>query len=87
MTYDDVSFSYGGDMRALDAHLDRHRARQMAAFVGASGAGKTTLTYLLPRLYDAGEGHIRAELAASEPRHVFGALFGRRKPPDDDGSD
>jgi ATP-binding cassette subfamily B protein len=31
---------------------------QLAALVGPSGAGKTTVTYLLPRLYDPTEGHI-----------------------------
>ncbi len=31
---------------------------QLIAFVGPSGAGKTTITYLLPRLYDPTEGRI-----------------------------
>jgi ATP-binding cassette subfamily B protein len=31
---------------------------QVAALVGPSGAGKTTITYLLPRLYDPTEGQI-----------------------------
>lgn len=31
---------------------------QLVALVGASGAGKTTITYLLPRLYDPTEGRI-----------------------------
>jgi ATP-binding cassette subfamily B protein len=31
---------------------------QVAALVGPSGAGKTTITYLLPRLYDPTEGEI-----------------------------
>ncbi len=31
---------------------------QLIALVGPSGAGKTTITYLLPRLYDPGEGQV-----------------------------
>jgi ATP-binding cassette, subfamily B, bacterial len=31
---------------------------QLAALVGPSGAGKTTITYLLPRLYDPSSGRI-----------------------------
>mgnify|MGYP005852674141 CR=1 FL=1 len=34
------------------------RPGQLVALVGPSGAGKTTVTYLLPRLYDPTEGHI-----------------------------
>jgi ATP-binding cassette subfamily B protein len=34
------------------------RPGQLAALVGPSGAGKTTITYLLPRLYDPTEGCI-----------------------------
>jgi ATP-binding cassette subfamily B protein len=34
------------------------RPGQLAALVGPSGAGKTTVTYLLPRLYDPTEGSI-----------------------------
>ena len=31
---------------------------ELAALVGPSGAGKTTISYLLPRLYDPAEGTI-----------------------------
>lgn len=34
---------------------------QLAALVGPSGAGKTTTTYMIPRLYDPTEGHIRID--------------------------
>lgn len=34
---------------------------QLAAFVGPSGAGKTTLCYLVPRLYDVDEGAVRVD--------------------------
>lgn len=34
------------------------RAGQLVALVGPSGAGKTTITYLIPRLYDPTEGQI-----------------------------
>ncbi|MCC7353209.1 MAG: ABC transporter ATP-binding protein [Anaerolineae bacterium] len=34
------------------------RPGQLVALVGPSGAGKTTITYLLPRLYDPTEGRI-----------------------------
>ncbi|HEX6844487.1 MAG TPA: ABC transporter ATP-binding protein, partial [Actinomycetota bacterium] len=34
---------------------------QLAALVGPSGAGKTTITYLVPRLYDAQRGTVRID--------------------------
>ncbi|MEX0754398.1 MAG: ABC transporter ATP-binding protein [Actinomycetota bacterium] len=34
---------------------------QLAALVGPSGAGKTTITYLVPRLYDVGRGSVRID--------------------------
>jgi ATP-binding cassette subfamily B protein len=44
--------------QALD-HISFHvQPGQLVALVGPSGAGKTTLTYLIPRLYDPSEGRI-----------------------------
>jgi ATP-binding cassette, subfamily B, bacterial len=43
---------------ALDHISFSVHAGQLVALVGPSGAGKTTLTYLIPRLYDPTEGRI-----------------------------
>jgi ATP-binding cassette subfamily B protein len=43
---------------ALDALNFRAAPGQLVALVGPSGAGKTTLTYLIPRLYDPTSGRI-----------------------------
>jgi ATP-binding cassette subfamily B protein len=46
---------------ALDSVSFRASAGQLVALVGPSGAGKTTMTYLIPRLYDPTEGVIRID--------------------------
>ncbi|MEP7356152.1 MAG: ABC transporter ATP-binding protein, partial [Anaerolineales bacterium] len=46
---------------ALDHVSFEVRPGQLVALVGPSGAGKTTLTYLIPRLYDPTEGRILIE--------------------------
>ena len=43
---------------ALDGVSLEVRPGQLAAFVGPSGAGKTSISYLIPRLYDATEGRV-----------------------------
>jgi ATP-binding cassette subfamily B protein len=43
---------------ALDQVSFRAASGQLVALVGPSGAGKTTLTYLIPRLYDPTQGRI-----------------------------
>jgi ATP-binding cassette subfamily B protein len=58
VTYEDVSFSYADGIAALSDVSLEIPPGHVAALVGPSGAGKTTLTYLLPRLYDAGAGRV-----------------------------
>lgn len=62
IVYRDVSFSYSGDASDKDKVLDglnlTIRAGETVAFVGPSGAGKTTICSLLPRFYDVTAGAI-----------------------------
>jgi ATP-binding cassette subfamily B protein len=46
---------------ALEGITFTARAGQLVALVGPSGAGKTTVTYLIPRLYDPTSGTIRID--------------------------
>ncbi|WP_245727709.1 ABC transporter ATP-binding protein [Streptomyces vietnamensis] len=43
----------------LDGLTFRAPAGKLTALVGPSGAGKTTITHLVPRLYDPNEGRVR----------------------------
>ncbi|HEY7563627.1 MAG TPA: ABC transporter ATP-binding protein [Acidimicrobiia bacterium] len=46
---------------ALENVSFRIQPGQLVALVGPSGAGKTTISYLIPRLYDVNEGEIRLD--------------------------
>jgi ATP-binding cassette subfamily B protein len=56
---DDVRFRYDADSPwTLDGVTLDVPAGALVAFVGPSGAGKTTTSYLVPRLYDVDEGRV-----------------------------
>lgn len=56
--YEQVSFGYREDSTVLNTIALSVRAGETVAFVGTSGAGKTTLCSLLLRFYEADEGRI-----------------------------
>ncbi len=58
LTFENVSFSYRGDIPVLENISFEIPAKKMYAIVGATGVGKTTLTALLPRFYDPIKGRI-----------------------------
>ncbi len=53
-----VSFSYGGNSKALDDVSFVADPGQTIALVGKSGSGKSSLVSLIPRFYDHGSGEI-----------------------------
>ena len=56
--FNDVSFGYNKDKMILK-HLSLYaKPGQKIAFVGSTGAGKTTITNLINRFYDVDEGEI-----------------------------
>ena len=56
---DTVDFSYTGDKLVLEDVSVYAHAGQKIAFVGSTGAGKTTITNLINRFYDIQDGKIR----------------------------
>jgi ATP-binding cassette subfamily B protein len=61
IAFEDVQFSYTPERSALNGVSFRIAPGQMAAFVGPSGAGKTTITQLVPRFYDPQSGAVRVD--------------------------
>lgn len=62
IVFDNVSLQYVVGERPAVKHLSLTIERgQMTAFVGESGAGKSSIIALLTRLYEASEGEIRVD--------------------------
>src|SRR5437867_4912054 len=59
--FDHVSFSYDENARVLKDLSLKIEPGQVAALVGPTGAGKTTIVSLLPRFYDFTSGAIRID--------------------------
>lgn len=61
IVYKNVRFGYAGSQMILDGIDLSIRAGETVAFVGPSGAGKTTLCSLLPRFYEVQTGSITVD--------------------------
>ncbi len=58
VVFNDVTFSYDGEKIVLDDISLYAKPGQKIAFVGSTGAGKTTITNLINRFYDIQQGEI-----------------------------
>jgi len=56
--FEHVSLEYVPGIRAVDDVTVEVEPGQLVALVGPSGGGKTSMTYLIPRLYDATSGTV-----------------------------
>ena len=60
IAFEDVSFAYESDEQVLDGISFSFAREDFVAFVGSSGAGKSTIVSLLTRMYDPDSGTISA---------------------------
>ena len=56
--FDDVDFSYDGTRPVLEAVSFEARPGELVALVGLTGAGKTTIASLIPRLFEPDSGQV-----------------------------
>jgi ATP-binding cassette subfamily B protein len=81
VVFDDVSFGYLRSEPVLDGFSLRVAPGEVVALVGASGSGKSTVSLLLPRFYDAQRGSITIDgvdvrdVTLDSLRHNLGVVF------------
>lgn len=81
VVFDDVDFGYDEDKIVLHNIEMYAKPGQKIAFVGSTGAGKTTITNLINRFYDIQDGKIRYDdininkIKKSDLRHSLGIVL------------
>ncbi|MEP9354388.1 glucan ABC transporter ATP-binding protein/ permease [Xanthobacter sp. KR7-65] len=81
VVFEDVSFSYDGKRTAVGDVSFHARPGQTFAFVGTTGAGKSTALALLHRVFDPQSGTIRIDghdirdVSLASLRHAIGVVF------------
>ncbi len=81
MVFDDVDFGYNDDKIVLHNVKLFATPGQKIAFVGSTGAGKTTITNLVNRFYDIQDGKIRYDgininkIKKADLRHSLGIVL------------
>lgn len=79
--FNDVDFGYNEEKIVLHNVTLDAKPGQKVAFVGATGAGKTTITNLINRFYDIADGKIRYDgininkIKKSDLRHSLGMVL------------
>ncbi len=79
--FDNVNFSYDGKKKILKHLSFVAEPGQKFAFVGSTGAGKTTITNLINRFYDVPDGKIRYDgininkIKKDDLRHSLGMVL------------